>query len=73
VARFSEMVMRLQLSANQIDMIHSAAAPLPRWDQTLFMHRVAELLREEPELGDGVVHRVVRIVQQQFWQPPLKT
>jgi hypothetical protein len=53
-------------------MIHTAAAPLPRWDQTLFMARVAELLHAEPELGDGVVHRVVRVVQQQFWQPPFK-
>jgi hypothetical protein len=67
------MSMRLQLTTSQIDIIHSAAAPLPKRDQTMFMHRVAELLREEPELGDGVVHRVVRVVQQQFWQPPLKT
>jgi hypothetical protein len=67
------MAMRLQLTPSQIDCIHTAASPLPRWDQTLFMQRVAELLHEEPELGDGVVHRVVRIVQQQFWQPPLKT
>ena len=67
------MLMRLQLSAKQIDMIHTAAAPLPPWDQTVFMQRVAELLHAEPELGDGVVHRVVRVAQQQFWQPPLKT
>jgi hypothetical protein len=60
----------LQLSESQIDIIHTAAAPLPRWDQTIFMKRVADLLRQEPEIGDGTVHRCVRVAQKQFWIPP---
>ena len=29
--------MKLQLSKSEIDIIHQAAAPLPQWDQTIFM------------------------------------
>ena len=57
-------------SESEIDIIHRAATPLPRWDQTLFMKQVAELLREEQEIGEGVVHRCVRVAQKQFWLPP---
>ena len=57
--------MKLQLSKSEIDIIHQAAAPLPQWDQTIFMARVAELLRQEPEIGDGTVHKCVGVAQRE--------
>jgi hypothetical protein len=63
----------LQLSASQISTIHQAARNYDGWDQTLFLRCVSDQLRQEPEIGDGTVHRCVRAAQKQFFIPPLRT
>ena len=48
----------------------AAATPLPPHDRDAFIAALANLLRGEREIGDGTVHRAVRALQKEFFQPP---
>ena len=59
-----------KLSSDQLETILRAARPLARGDHDAFIADVTEALANCAELGEGVVHRVVRDVQRRYWSPP---
>jgi hypothetical protein len=61
--------MPLRLTDNQMNMITAAAEPLQPGDRGPFLERVATLLNGH-ELGDGVISRVARQAQAEFFRPP---
>jgi hypothetical protein len=63
----------LQLSTEQQSRIMQAAAPLQPTDREAFRERVLAELEGEPEVGEGVLHRIIRAVQRDYWLPPLTT
>jgi hypothetical protein len=60
----------LALSDKSLTVLMDLAAPLPRHLRSDFLENVAMRLRREPLLGDAVVSRIGREVQQQFLRPP---
>jgi hypothetical protein len=60
----------LSLSDDQMDAVMRAAAPLHPADRSLFLQRIAERLRGVEVLGDGLVARIAREVQREFFRPP---
>jgi hypothetical protein len=60
----------LRLTDDQLEIIMRAAEPLHHIDRGPFLEAVAERLRGVRVLGDGVVARVVRETQPQFWRAP---
>jgi hypothetical protein len=60
----------LCLSDSELDAIFAAARPIAVDRRDEFLQRVAELLREERELGDGVIARACRTAQKEFFEPP---
>lgn len=61
----------IRLSDSALDAIMSAARPIAVHRRDEFLQRVAELLREERELGDGVIARACRTAQKEFFDPPV--
>ena len=59
-----------KLTSDQADAILSAARPLPPADQEPFLEEVSAALAELGDLGDGIVHRIVRDVQRKYLKPP---
>jgi hypothetical protein len=53
-----------------LDTVHRAAAPLPPNDRGGFLQMVAELLRDEAVIGDGIVARAAATAQAHFLHPP---
>jgi hypothetical protein len=49
------------------------AAPLLPQDRHKYLQRVAELLYQQGEIGDGAVARVCREAQKLFFDPPIDT
>jgi hypothetical protein len=62
--------MPVSLSASELALIHHAAAPLDRNRRDAFIEAVMAALEGCPELGPGVVHRVIRATQRAYWDPP---
>jgi hypothetical protein len=62
--------MPVSLSASELALIHHAAAPLERDRQDAFVTAVLAALEGCPELGPGVVYRVIRATQRAYWDPP---
>jgi hypothetical protein len=60
----------LALDDSQITHIMRAARVLAPADRDAFMRQVAAVLEQQPELGDGIVARVCREIQQRYWVPP---
>ena len=50
----------LALSDDQLDTVMRGATPLPPQDRHKYLQRVAELLYQEGEIGDGAVARACR-------------
>jgi hypothetical protein len=63
----------LALSDDQLDTIMRGAAPLPPQDRHKYLQRVAELLYQQGEIGDGAVARACREAQKLFFDPPIDT
>ena len=63
--------MPVRFSDQQLDTIMSAAKPIAVDRRDDFLQRVAQLLQEESELGDGVIARACRTAQKEFFDPPL--
>ena len=59
----------LHLSDTQLEQVLRAAAPLAPNDRSLFLADVAAALRDQP-LGDGIVFRVIRKMQERYFRPP---
>ena len=59
-----------KLSSDQIDAVLRAARPLPPADYAAFLDEVSLALADLGDLGDGVVHRVIREVQHKYWGSP---
>ena len=59
-----------KLTSDQVDAVLRAARPLPPTSHAAFLEDVSTALAELDDLGDGVVHRVVRDVQRRHWDPP---
>lgn len=62
--------MPLALSDAELDSIMAAARPIAVDRRDAFLQRVAELLQDERELGDGVIARACRVAQKEFFDPP---
>ncbi len=60
----------LSLTDSQLSAVLRAATPLLPDDRSAFLVALAQALRDERELGDGVVFRAIRSLQREFWQPP---
>ena len=59
-----------KLSPDQADAVLRAARPLPPADHAAFLEDVSSALAELRDLGDGIVHRVVRDIQRKYWGSP---
>jgi hypothetical protein len=59
----------LHLSDSQLEQILRAAAPLAPNDRSAFLADVATALHGTA-LGDGVVFRVIREIQERYFRPP---
>lgn len=59
-----------KLSSDQVDAVLRAARPLPPADHAAFLEDVSSALADLDDIGDGVVHRIVRDVQRRFLKPP---
>ena len=62
--------MPISLSDDQLSTVMRLAMPLPPQDRDAYLHRVASLLRDIPEIGDGAVSRAARRAQSELFQPP---
>jgi hypothetical protein len=60
----------LSLSDDEMAAIMAAAHPLARERRDAFLRAVAADLGSAPERGPGVLHRIIRAVQRQFFDPP---
>ena len=58
--------LKVRLTARDIARVHEAAAPLPEADRDAFMMDVAEALTDAPEIGPGILGRIVAEVQRRF-------
>lgn len=58
------------LSSDELSIIHSAARPLQPQAVEPFLATVAERLHDYREIGPGVIFRVAREVQREFFDPP---
>ncbi len=58
------------LTPDELSIVHSAARPLQPQAVEPFLATVAERLRDCRELGPGVIFRVAREVQREFFDPP---
>jgi hypothetical protein len=63
----------IHLSESQMNTVLAAAMPLPPNLRAAFLEACARKISALPEVGDGVLHRVVMVVQRQYFRPPLET
>jgi hypothetical protein len=64
----------VSLSDSQMDAVMLATAPMEPHQRSAFLASLAHLLRGEPEIGDGLLHRRIReLLRQGFWTPPAST
>jgi hypothetical protein len=61
----------IALTDAQLTAVFEAARPLAVRDRDAFLQAVAEALQGRREIGDGDVHRAVKVAQRQFWDPPI--
>jgi hypothetical protein len=62
----------IALTDSQLDAVMAAAAPLAPGDRSAFLQDLAVALRDHPEIGDGLLHRVVADVQRRHWDAPIE-
>ena len=63
----------LQLTDDEMSMLRRLAEPLDQQRRTQFLQEVAaelEAQRQVGEIGEGSVHRVARMLQRKFFDPP---
>ena len=59
-----------KLNDHHIEILLSAARPLPPSDHAAFLEEATKALAGCTDLGDGVVARTCREVQRRYWDPP---
>ena len=62
--------MPLKLSDAELTAVMDACQPLRPYDRDPFLRALAQELGREPQLGPGVIHRVAKNLQRQFFGPP---
>ena len=63
----------LQLTDDEMSVLRRPAEPLDQQRRTQFLQEVAaelEAQRQVGEIGEGAVHRVARLVQRKYFDPP---
>ena len=60
----------ISLSDAELTAVLDACKPLRPGDRDPFLRALAQELGREPQLGPGVIHRVARNLQRQFFDPP---
>ena len=66
-----EPPMPLQLNDEEMSVLMSLAGPIDQQSRPKFLQEVAQELEASGQAGGpGVVHRVDRVVQRRFWDPP---
>jgi hypothetical protein len=63
----------LALTDEQYLAVCQACEPMLPVDRSAFLVALANLLRNETEIGDGTLHRAIRSLQREFWRPPVNT
>jgi hypothetical protein len=63
--------MPISLSVDDHAAIEHAARPLDPRQRNAFITACIDALEGVPELGPGVVHRVIRTLQRDYWDPPV--
>jgi hypothetical protein len=69
-----EPPMPLQLNDEEMSVLMSLAGPIDQQRRPQFLQEVAaelEAKRQAREVGEGLVHRVGRVVQRKYWDPPV--
>ena len=64
------MPIPLSLTDQQMSAVLRACEPMLPADRDPFLRALAAALRDQRELGDGVVFRAIRHLQREFRQPP---
>jgi hypothetical protein len=59
------------LTEEETAVVLTLAAPLERGKRDAFLAQVASTLAKQPARGPGVVHRIGREVQREFFEPPM--
>jgi hypothetical protein len=62
--------MPLALTDDQLTIVRRLAEPLQLAARAGYLERVAQLLRGQIEIGDGVVHRAAEQAQREFRRSP---
>jgi hypothetical protein len=60
----------LALTDDEMVVVMDAARPLARERRDAFLRAIATALSRVPERGPGVLHRLIRATQRQFFDPP---
>jgi hypothetical protein len=60
----------ISLSDDEMAAVLAAARPLARERRDAFLRAIATDLGRAPERGPGVLHRIIRATQRQFFDPP---
>jgi hypothetical protein len=63
----------LELNDSEMSMLLTLSAPIDQRLRPQFLQEVAaelEAKRQTGEIGEGLVHRVARVVQRRFFDPP---
>ena len=63
----------VSLTDQQLSVVMSAASTLAPSDRGEFLEALAAALRVEPEIGDGVLARRIKLVIKPFFRPPSST
>jgi hypothetical protein len=63
-------VQPLRLSDAELDAVLAAARPITPDRRDAFLQAIANILADQRELGPGVVFRIIRDVQREFFDPP---
>jgi hypothetical protein len=67
---FFGYAMPIALTDTELDVVLAAARPLQVEDRDPFLRDVAERLAALPQLGDGLVFQICRVLQAAHWTPP---
>jgi hypothetical protein len=60
----------ISLSDDELSFIMRVTEPLNPHDRSAYLHALAELLRQEPVIGPGVLYRLAKKLLPEFWRPP---
>jgi hypothetical protein len=60
----------IKLSDDELSAVMTAAAPINVERRNAFLQQIASELAKCDEIGPGLIHRIVRETQRQFFDPP---